>query len=266
MANTSIDNHPRSSAQCNADARRGPGDGSARGELLIISDIRFLREALADVLAKDHAFNIVGVAAGAEDALDIIAQGGEPEIVLIDASLPGGRAAAARLQESAPSARLIVFAVAETEDEIIGWAEAGVAAYLPRTTALTDIADRIAEIRGGEQCCAARVAAGLLRRIAASPRATNGEGVAADSLTTREREVVRLIVGGKSNKEIARQLDIGLATVKSHVHNLLGKLELNRRSQLAMWSRRQDLSVRPRMDGSQSWSPSRPPPFPPPTR
>lgn len=273
MANASADSDPGASAQRNAAGPCPTRHGSAvaavasNGGVLIVSDIRFLREMLADVLAQDHAFNIVGIASSAEAALDIMAGRGEPEIVLIDASLPGGRAAAPRLLQCAPSARLVAFAVAETEDEIIAWAEAGVAAYLPRTTALTEIADRISEIRNGEQPCTARIAAGLLRRIAAAPRAApTAEATTSGALTSREREVMHLIVAGNSNKEIARQLDIGLATVKSHVHNLLGKLELRRRSQLALWSRQHNPAMPPRMGASPSWPPPKPPSFPTPAR
>src|SRR3989442_8173668 len=87
----------------------------------------------------------------------------------------------------------------------------------------------------GEQVCSTRISAGLLRRIAAGPRAAGASAATADAtaLTAREDQVVRLVAAGLSNKEIARRLDIGLATVKSHVHNVLGKLTLERRSQVA---------------------------------
>jgi DNA-binding NarL/FixJ family response regulator len=231
-------------------------------DLLILSDIRFVREGLAQVLAEDHAFNIVGAAASADDVLDIMDRKGEPEIIVIDASLPHGRAAAVRLHDRAPSARLIAFALAETEEEVISWAEAGATAYLPRTTGLTDIIKRLHEIRRGEQACAGRVAAGLLRRIASGRRtAANTAGIETtlSLLTIREREVVHLIVSGMSNKEIARRLDIGVSTVKSHVHNVLGKLNLDRRSKLAIWVREHDRT-------SGAWTIGSPvrPPMPPP--
>ncbi len=270
MAKTSIDSDPGTNQQRRADGHSATATGTARRSssgVLILSDIRFLREMLAEVLAQDHAFNVIGLAANAEAAIEIVARKGEPEIVLIDASLPNGLATALHLQRCLPSARLVALALAETQDEVIAWAEVGVAAYLPRTVALDEIAERIIEIRGGRQPCNAEVAAGLLRRIAASPRpADSREPIPPMPLTSREREVVHLIIAGNSNKEIARRLDIGLATVKSHVHNLLGKLELRRRSQLALWSREHLGPIMPPMGASPSWPASKSPSFPPSTR
>jgi two-component system, NarL family, nitrate/nitrite response regulator NarL len=89
----------------------------------------------------------------------------------------------------------------------------------------------------GEQACSGNIAAGLLRWISQSPRRVEPQAVIVEptSLTVREEQVVQLIGAGLSNKEIARQLKIGLGTTKSHVHNVLGKLELKRRSQVARW-------------------------------
>jgi two-component system nitrate/nitrite response regulator NarL len=90
-----------------------------------------------------------------------------------------------------------------------------------------------------EQPCSARVAAGLLRRLRRMAN-SNREGDDARSLptlTVRETQVIELICAGLSNKDIARRLNIGLATTKAHVHNLLGKLNMQRRTQAALWIR-----------------------------
>jgi DNA-binding NarL/FixJ family response regulator len=93
-----------------------------------------------------------------------------------------------------------------------------------------------------EQACSPRVASGLLRRLGAgSPPAQPSEP---QQLTRRELEILGLINEGLSNKEIANLLRIGLATTKSHVHNLLAKLGVNRRSQAAHWMRGQVLRAR----------------------
>src|SRR5262249_1490812 len=115
------------------------------------------------------------------------------------------------------------------------WAEAGVIGYIPGTAALSDLARLLVDIHSGEQICSGRVAAGLLRRIAR----TAGQGTVRNAhfrvpvLTKRERQAAGLIRSGLSDKEIARRLNISLATTKSHVHNLLGKLNVRRRSQVA---------------------------------
>jgi two-component system, NarL family, nitrate/nitrite response regulator NarL len=130
---------------------------------------------------------------------------------------------------------IIVSAVKETEDDIVAWAEAGVIGYIPIDIALADLVRLIVDIHSGEQICSGRVANGLLRRIALTARRNVGRNTAlpVPALTRRERQVAELIRSGLSDKEIARQLNISVATTKSHVHNLFGKLSLQRRGQVA---------------------------------
>ena len=215
---------------------RANGSEEAPQDLLILSDIRFLCEGLAAVLARDGAF-AVSVAATLDQALAAAAAKPSP-IILVDAALPDGRATVARLRQLAPSAQIVALALSETEADVIAWAEAGVCGYVPRNTALDELAAFLGKIMSREQVCSSRIAGGMLRWIADMRAA--GAAVAtpdATALTAREDQVVRLVAAGLSNKEIARQLDIGLPTVKSHVHNVLGKLALARRSQVAQWMR-----------------------------
>ena len=112
--------------------------------------------------------------------------------------------------------------------------------YIPRTTPLCDFIRLMMEIHSGEQVCSGRVAAGLLRRIAhtANGRVRRNGLAAISALTRRERQTAELIKSGLSDKEIARRSNISLATTKSHVHNLLGKLNARRRTELADHLRR----------------------------
>jgi DNA-binding NarL/FixJ family response regulator len=136
--------------------------------------------------------------------------------------------------------RIVVSSVSETEDDVVAWAEAGVIGYIPRTTPLCDFIRLMMEIHSGEQVCSGRVAAGLLRRIAhtANGRARRSGLVAIPALTRRERQTAELIRSGLTDKEIARRLNISVATTKSHVHNLLGKLNARRRTEVAEYLRR----------------------------
>jgi len=206
--------------------------------LLILSAIRFLREGLAEVLARDGAFAIVGTAADLDEALEI-ARARRPQIILLDAVFPNGLAAARTLGEQNLQISIVALALAETEDDVIAWAEAGISGYVPRTAAMAELVGLLSDVVRGEQTCSTRVAAGLLRRISTASRTGSDTRLRAKgpALTAREEQVVRLICTGLSNKEISRRLNIGLATTKSHVHNLLAKLELERRGQVARWSR-----------------------------
>src|SRR5262249_24145190 len=123
-----------------------------------------------------------------------------------------------------------------TSDDIIAWAQAGVSGYIPRTTALTDVTTQLTNIMHDEQTCSARMAACLLRRLAGT--ANNGKDCGdtppALGLTARETQIVELLAAGLSNKDIARRLNIGVATTKSHVHNLIAKLRVQRRGQVVL--------------------------------
>jgi DNA-binding NarL/FixJ family response regulator len=187
------------------------------------------------VLQRDGAFTIVGLAANVNQALAAAAEA-MPQVVLIDVSLPDGLAAVPRLRNLTPSPEIVALALSETETAVIAWDKAGVCGYVPRSTALSELVSLLEDIVSGEQTCSKRITAALLHWISRSPRAAHlGIAVAPRLLTLREEQVVQLIGTGLSNKEIARRLNIGVGTTKSHVHNLLRKLELTRRSQVARW-------------------------------
>lgn len=204
--------------------------------ILILVELRFVREALADAIERDQAFSRVWVSAALDDALAII-RNRQPDVVLLDAAFPDGIGVVHRLKDAEPKIKVVILAVAETEENIIAWAEAGVEGYVPRTAALADVVALLADITAGRQTCSGAVAAGMLRRIASGSgaRKDRDDWPAAPILTARERQIAELIADGLSNKDIARQLNIGIATTKSHVHNLLLKLGLQRRGQLARW-------------------------------
>jgi len=209
-------------------------NGGPRLGLLIVSEVRFLREALAELLRRDPAVAVLGLCADLDEAI-IGSLSHKPDIVLLDASLREGTNATRRLRAAAPEPSVVALAVAETAENIIAWAEAGITGYVPQTTALADLVGILVSISHGKQVCSARIASGLLRHVARTARPDQGgstQGPAA-TLTKREREIRLLIGAGLSNKEIARQLDIGVATTKSHVHNLLSKMNVQRRGQAA---------------------------------
>ena len=200
----------------------------------IISDVRFLRESLADILPREGTLTISDLFANLQEALFLIADN-QPDIVLLDEALPGGLTAVGQIQGVAPQTPVVVIAVAETTEEIIAWAEAGVAGYVPKTAGLADIIPLLVDIKRGGQPCSPSVVAGLLRKLSNLASANNMTSPL--TLTRREAQIAQMIVAGMSNKDIARNLNIGVATAKTHVHHLLGKLNLQRRGQAASWVR-----------------------------
>jgi two-component system nitrate/nitrite response regulator NarL len=200
--------------------------------LLIASQVRFLRESLAEILGRDGNASVVGQCADAGRAHDMSSDLC-PDMLILDAALPDGLPLVRRLRAAPAGPRVVAFAISESVESVLAWAEAGVAGYIPSTAAMADLQALIRDIDAGRQACTGTIAAGLLRRIGTNPPAPTPSD--APSLTPREFEIVRLISVGMSNKEIARRLNIGLATTKSHVHNVLGKLNMQRRAQAATW-------------------------------
>ena len=138
--------------------------GEEGASLLIMSEIRFLREALSEALTRDPRVACVAMCS-AIDAAVAQCSVRQPDIILLDATFHEGVAAVRRLRRAAPSPKVVVFAVAETPKNIITWAEAGVAGYVPQTAALVDLAGILISILRGHQVCSAAVAAGLIRHV-----------------------------------------------------------------------------------------------------
>ena len=199
--------------------------------LLFVSDVRFVGEALGTVLERDPSVAFLRCADPAEViALNLTAQ---MDALLVHTALREGPEVATRLRQAAPNTAIIACALRETNDDVIAWAEAGVSGYIPTTVRLDQFVGTVKDVLAGEQICSGQVAAGLLRRVAAAAGPAGGSQ-GARLLTRRERQVAELIAARLGDKEIARQLNISLATTKSHVHNLLGKLNVRQRGDVVL--------------------------------
>jgi two-component system nitrate/nitrite response regulator NarL len=203
-------------------------------KLLIASEVRFVRESLGEILGRSTAISVIGLCADPGLIASMCREIG-PDMVLLDATVRDGLLIVRRLRQMLAGLRVVVFAVSESVESVLAWAEAGVAGYIPSSAAAADLQALVADIGAGRQACSTLVAAGLLQRIAAAAAGSSNQGPASPALTPRELEIIRLVSSGLSNKEIARRLNIALATTKSHVHNALGKLNVQRRGQVAVW-------------------------------
>jgi two-component system nitrate/nitrite response regulator NarL len=201
---------------------------------VVLSEVRLVRETLAEALESRLIYGSVasiGSLAEAAEQMDIV----EPDLVLVDATLRDGLAAVRWLHLRNPATRLMAFNVDEATQDTIAWTEAGILAYISRSGTLKEIIELISTHMDGERAPGVRVMAEIkldsVNELSNSIRLAGGEIVV---LTRREEQVAQLLIAGESNKEIARFLNIGVPTVKSHVHNLLGKLGLQRRGKLAL--------------------------------
>ena len=199
-----------------------------RTRVFLMSDIRLLRDGVVLDLSRCESLEVIGAADGAEGPARVAAD--RPDVVLLDAGIGGGLAAPRRLRQLVPDLRIIVFAIAPGETDIVAWAEAGTDGYVAREASSTDLVAAIEGALRGEVFCSSRLTGLLLARVAE----LSGRRLAyetSDVLTRRERSVMHLLEHGLSNKEIARRLGIGPATVKNHVHRILGKLQARGRGE-----------------------------------
>jgi two-component system, NarL family, nitrate/nitrite response regulator NarL len=208
----------------------GPAPESMMFRVLIVDDTWLYLEALADFLCRRPEISQVATAVDLGSALRHVATSSQ-DAVLVSTVMSDGRAAVRAICEAA-RAPVIALAVRETEEEVIAWAEAGVAGFLFREESLEGLVAVIQSAVRGETLCPPRMTAMLLRSVTrlAAQRQPDPD---VSRLTAREQEIVGLIDEGLSNKEIARRLTIEVRTVKNHVHSILQKLKVRRRGDAA---------------------------------
>lgn len=208
--------------------------GAVAKPLMILSEVRFLREGIAGAIEQGSQFFNAGLCENLKQVFSIVRNHPAPTVIL-DASFPNGLEAVREIRAVSPAAQVVVFAMSETQENVIAWAKAGAAGYIPTSVGLDEFVRFVEAITRGEQICSAKIVSGLMRFVGSSAREHSDLRLAM-SLTVREREITRMIAEGLSNKEIARKLKIELSTTKSHVHNLLGKLGLSGRNRIAHWA------------------------------
>ena len=243
--------------------------GSAPVRLLVVDDHSLFRRGLIALLAQDGRFEVVGEA-GDANAAQTAARRLQPDLILLDNHMPGvqGVHAIAGLKEVAPQARILMLTVSENVQDMAAGLRAGADGYLLKTIHTEDLCDSICKVLDGDSVVSPEMMGklvGLLRQApvegastvqvsvpasvpaprpeipsAQSPQVEGPAAVPADdpihSLSPRERDILRLIVRGESNKHIARALDIAETTVKIHVQHILRKLNLTNRVHVAVYA------------------------------
>lgn len=210
-------------------------DGDARHDrtrCLIVSDVLLYREGLRASLAGQVQLEVIGTSLGSGTVTKV--QALAPDVVLLDASLPDSLALAREVHRVAPCVRVIGFGINPGEKGILACAEAGLAGFVSSDGNVEELVAVIDQAMRGELLCSPHITALLFERIAALARDRGPADAAAELLLTRrEQQIAQLIKEGLSNKEIATELRISPATVKKHVHNLLEKYQVQRRSAIA---------------------------------
>lgn len=198
--------------------------------VLIVADVRLYREGLAASLSSRDDLFVIATSASRTDALTRITDV-EADVVVVDMATRESLELIADLRREAAGTKILAFAIEEVTSDILDCAEAGAAGYVTADASIEELVTAIERIAREELVCSPRIAATLFGHVA--QRSGRMTGAHNRTLTSRERQVLRFIQQGHSNKEIAQKLNIAEPTVKNHVHNLLEKLQVTSRAQAA---------------------------------
>ena len=222
--------------------------------ILVVDDHTLFRRGLTALLARDPGLRVIGDAADAGQA-QRKAQELQPDLILLDNHLPGvnGVDALPALQEAAPAARILMLTVSEDENDLSAALRGGAAGYLLKTIEGDDLTAAIRRAMRGDSVVAPEMTSKLVAAYRGAARGTTTGGASANvdaslrsaaqatgsdasiaSLSPREREILRGIARGASNKEIAREHGIAETTVKIHVQHILRKLDVSSRVHAAV--------------------------------
>jgi DNA-binding NarL/FixJ family response regulator len=201
-----------------------------RPRVFIISDVRLLCDGLTLSLSRQPSLEVLGSADLSVQPARIAEL--HPDVVLLDVGTPGGLDMPPVYRQLLPDLKVVAIAVSDVEQEILACAEARVSGFVSRDGSIQDLLAAVQCAVRNELVCSPRIAALLFDRVATARSERIGDRFNG-GLTRREHEIASQLVQGLSNKEIARQLRIQNATVKNHIHSILGKLDVKRRGEVA---------------------------------
>lgn len=200
--------------------------------VVIADDHRVVRDGLCYLLSQEPGIEVAGEAGDGRRALDVVAATG-PDVLLLDLYMPGldGHAVLTALHDAPRRPAVVVLTSATDDEHLVRAVRAGATAYLLKTAPADQVIAAIRDAAAGT----ANLSPDLLTRLTRALRRPQPPDPL-QALSPREREVLRLIAQGHSNRQIARELAIGEQTVKTHVRGILTKLDLQDRVQAAIFA------------------------------
>ena len=210
---------------------------STRIRVLLCDDHELVRRGVRTLLEADLTIDVVGEASSADEAIALAAQL-EPDVVVMDVRMPGRSGVeACRDIRSAREATKVVMLTSFTDDEALFTAiMAGASGYLLKNIASTDFVDSLHRVARGQSLLDPTVTERVLARLRGGSEP--GPGEAGDDITPQERRVLLLMAEGLTNRQIGDQLNLAEKTVKNYVSNILMKLGLSRRAEVAAYMAR----------------------------
>ncbi|OBZ16089.1 response regulator [Bacillus sp. FJAT-26390] len=210
-------------------------------KVLLVDDHEMVRIGLAAVLDTEDGIEVVGEASNGMDGIRL-AQAYRPDVVLMDLVMDGmdGVETTAKLLELYPECKVIVLTSYLDDSKLYPVIEAGAFSYLLKTSRATEIADAIRAAARGQSVLESQVAAKMMNRFR-QPKQQEQTPLHHD-LTEREMDVLKRVAQGRSNQEIADELFIGVKTVKFHITNIFNKLDVDDRTQAAIYAHKQGIA------------------------
>lgn len=208
----------------------------------LIEDNRLVLEALTSLLNRSGHIRVVAAEPSDRESL---LEGADPQVILLDLGLENGDSlrVARNVLRTFPQARVVVMDLLPAHEDITDFVNAGVSGFIMKDATLEMVTHTIRSVAAGMKVLPDEMTGALFSEIA-KEMISNGGTEAHDSvrLTPREREVINLIADGMSNKAIGKQLHISVHTVKSHLRNIMEKLTLHSRLQVATYVHRRDVN------------------------
>ena len=210
-------------------------------KVLVVDDQRLVREGIASLLSIQEGMSVVGTAVDGQEAVEK-ALALSPDVVLMDVRMPvmDGIAATLQIRRKLPGCQVLMLTTFDDEEYVVKSLQAGATGYLLKDIPAADLAQAIRLIRAGIYQLSPSVAGKLIGQLGVKSRPATPPPPKND-LTERELEVLRLIAGGATNREIAETLVVSEGTVKNHVSNILSRLGLRDRIQAALYAYDHDL-------------------------
>jgi DNA-binding NarL/FixJ family response regulator len=208
--------------------------------IALIEDNRLVREGITALLSQLPDFKVV---AGGSSADTAVFREAKPQVVLLDLGLQNGDSLrlAVQVKEDFPESKVIVMDLLPVHEDIMDFVNAGVSGFIMKDATVDDLVSTIRSVAGGAHVLPPQMTSSLFSQIAKDAIA-KGRPEVLDSvrMTPREREVINLIAEGLGNKEIATRINIATHTVKSHVRNIMEKLTLHTRLQIAAYANQRE--------------------------
>jgi two-component system, NarL family, response regulator LiaR len=207
--------------------------------VLIADDHAVVREGLRGLITSERGMEVISEARDGHEAV-LQARALHPDVILIDLVMPhlDGLEAIRQIKTENPEARILVLTSFADDDKVFPAIKSGALGYLLKDSSPYELLQAIRDVYRGESSLHPTIARKLIREISAPSNLP----LAAEPLTEREVDVLRLLAQGLSNEEIAESLFIAQRTVSTHVSNILGKLHLANRTQAALYALREGLA------------------------